>query len=155
MDFVRFKRIETRGDLNNFIRASPRQTEGVENVTAVSGGGGRRREMGQRPMFPFSRYAFSLSVLHPSTDRFPFPRPPWAPACRPRRTRNLSSRRRLRVTGFNQRNIGAGPIYMQKRNTPSSINGRMIHFVRHTYTQTDGTLKKRTFFSLPSRGTIK
>lgn len=26
-------------------------------------------------MFPFSRYAFSLSVLHPLTDRFPFPAP--------------------------------------------------------------------------------
>lgn len=122
-----------------------RQTEGVENVTVISGGDGAGRGGGgQRPMFPFSRYAFSLSVLHPFNRSISVPRPA-SPACQPRRTRNLSPRR-PRVTGFNQRNIGAGsPFTCKKRNTLSLINGRTIRTGRAGETDLP-------FFLLPRAG---
>jgi len=91
-------------------------------------------------MFPFSRYAF-LPCLAPLTDRFPFPTP-WTPRA-DLGEREIYPRQRPR-NWIQSTTIGAGSIYMQKRNTPSSINGSTIHFVRNTDKQ---ELEEMVFFS--------
>jgi len=78
----------------------------------------------------FLSHVMLSPCLAPLTDRFPFPAP-WTLRA-DLGEREIYPRRRGRETGFNQRIWAVGSIYMQKRNTPSSINDSTIHFVRNT-----------------------